>query len=1027
MFIAAVSCAFLGILVVALTANARRLSGASVFYYAIIAGLALLFADAGLDLVEGFSLAVAGGAVQRVDALMDAVGASVLGQAIAGIGLIGWLLRIARTQLALADSEARYRAISEMSWGYAYAYHIDASGRLSGYWATEEAHERLTGYKFAEIQGGFRLYHPDDAERARRDVASTIAGRPTHGVYRIVAKDGRVRWHAIRRHVERDLASGRVARLFGAVQDITDQKLAEEALRDSERRYRTVTEMLWGYAFAFTVDEQGKPRTEWVTNDAFERVTGLAWDSHGATFGIYHPLDRERGRADFAETVAGRPKHGEYRIVASDGQTRWLAVRRHIELDPQGMRVVRVYGAAEDITDRKLAEQALKDSEQRFRDFAEIASDWFWEQDSALRFVDVGEANASVSGMSAAAHLGRTRRETAPLDVSAAEWAAHEADLAARRPFKDFRFTRIDPAGRRRTIMVSGKPVFDDAGTFQGYRGIGRDVTAFVELQQRIGEADARLVHAIESLDESFVLTDPQDRVLVCNRYARRLNPVLAEPGARGMHYADLLRRSVALGFQPEAMRDPEAWVAERLAQRRAGRDPVEVQAPDGTWLLVRDERLPDGCTATVALDITDRVKARQALQRANEELEAQVRQRTLTLEAEIADRKAAQGALAKSEARLRDIVQASSDWFWELDADLRVVSFSDPFLDVMGLRAEDVVGRHYSAWAPRANARKSAQEQWSALAAALESRKPFRNIEYQLRSARGDTVISILGGVPIVEDGAFSGIRGSGTNITALRQAQDALVQSEKMASIATMVAGLSHEINTPLGVAVTAASHLSDRARRFQEEYSAGPLRRSALDRWLEDCASGLRIVESNLKRSAQLIRSLKEMSVDQASDQSRTINPKAYLEEIVGNLSPQFRRTPHRVEIEGPDDLEMVTFPGALSQIVANLLLNSLVHAFDDDRPGRVVLSVRALGDTVEITCADDGKGAPDEVMQRMFEPFFTTRRGQGGSGLGLSIVYHLVTQKLGGQIKAQGSLGHGLAFVITLPRAAARRAA
>ncbi|MBL8670682.1 MAG: PAS domain S-box protein, partial [Alphaproteobacteria bacterium] len=508
---------------------------------------------------------------------------------------------------ALRRSETRYRKISEMIWGYSFANAVGADGAMTCEWMTEGAFRRTTGYRWEEIGVGFDLYHPDDRERARRDVARTVAGEPAHGEYRITTKSGAIRWLSIRRSVDTDPATGRVTMLYGAAEDVSDRKASEDALRLSEARYRKISEMIWGYSYAYAVGADGSLSCEWMTEAAFRRLTGYRWEEIGVGFSLYHPDDQESARRDVARTIAGEATHGEYRIKCKDGSFRWLSVRRSIDIDPATGRVAMLYGAAEDITERKESQEALRRSEARFRGFAESASDWYWEQDADLRISYISASNEALSGMRPEEHYGKTRREVWPLDVSEEQMAAHEADLAARRPFRDFRFARVGRDGKKRFLVLSGQPVFDPEGRFAGYRGIGRDITALVELERRAQEADARFIQAVEALDDGIVLTDPEDRIVYGNRNWRRLNAESAEHVQPGRPFIDHLRQRIAHGLIPEAAGDPEGWLRQRIANRRnpAGTQNIRLRS-NGTWLLVKDQRLPDGSTITVLVDITE-------------------------------------------------------------------------------------------------------------------------------------------------------------------------------------------------------------------------------------------------------------------------------------------------------------------------------------------------------------------------------------------------------------------------------------
>jgi PAS domain S-box-containing protein len=251
------------------------------------------------------------------------------------------------------------------------------------------------------------------------------------------------------------------------------------------------------------------------------------------------------------------------------------------------------------------------------------------------------------------------------------------------------------------------------------------------------------------------------------------------------------------------------------------------------------------------------------------------------------------------------------------------------------------------------------------------------------------------------------------------LEAAQDQLVQSEKMASLGALVAGVAHEINTPVGLAVTAVTHLLEQTGNLAKAYKEGGMSRSALEAFLATSEEAARMILANANRAAELIRSFKKVAVDRASEERRTFGLKQYLGEVLLSLHPRLKRTRIGVEIRCPGDLTVTSFPGAFSQIVTNLVTNSLNHAYEEGQEGLIVLTGSVQDGELHLAYSDDGKGMPPEVRAKVFEPFFTTSRAKGGTGLGLHIVYNLVTQTLGGSIRCQSESGLGTSFRMVIP--------
>jgi PAS domain S-box-containing protein len=251
------------------------------------------------------------------------------------------------------------------------------------------------------------------------------------------------------------------------------------------------------------------------------------------------------------------------------------------------------------------------------------------------------------------------------------------------------------------------------------------------------------------------------------------------------------------------------------------------------------------------------------------------------------------------------------------------------------------------------------------------------------------------------------------------LQEAQARLLNNEKMAALGNLVAGVAHEINTPLGVGLTAASHLRQQTEKYSSLYAEGRLTRSDFEAYLHMGGETSEMILGNLNRAAGLVQSFKQVSVDQSSEERRTFNLLAYLHEILTSLRPELRRKQHQVMLCCPEDLELDGYPGAVSQVITNLIMNSVIHGFENREQGTIRITADVSGGKVRIFYNDDGCGMSNDQVRRIYDPFFTTKRGRGGSGLGMNIVFNLVTQLLGGNIECQSAPGQGTSFVIEIP--------
>ncbi|WP_166838290.1 two-component regulator propeller domain-containing protein [Rheinheimera pleomorphica] len=253
----------------------------------------------------------------------------------------------------------------------------------------------------------------------------------------------------------------------------------------------------------------------------------------------------------------------------------------------------------------------------------------------------------------------------------------------------------------------------------------------------------------------------------------------------------------------------------------------------------------------------------------------------------------------------------------------------------------------------------------------------------------------------------------------TRLQATQKQLVTQEKMASLGSLVAGVAHEINTPLGICVTAASHLQTELSLLQSSYQQGGMQKSVFERFLLQFNDGLRILHSNIRRAADLVQSFKQISVDQSNDSVRDIELVSYIGDVLLSLQPQLKKYGCNVTLKAPEQLNMHTDPGAIAQILTNLIMNSLLHGITDVAEPQIHLQLHVEHTELHWHYSDNGSGLDAANLQRLFDPFFTTKRHQGGTGLGTHIVYNLVTVRLKGQIDVSSPPGAGLQYSIRLP--------
>lgn len=507
-----------------------------------------------------------------------------------------------------------------------------------------------------------------------------------------------------------------------------------------------------------------------------------------------------------------------------------------------------------------------------------------------------------------------------------------------------------------------------------------KEISSRKRAELEVAQAATRLREIIDAIPVGVVVYDPpEERLSVRNRAMDQLYPAAPGDQPLGQTRRARLQRAMAADSAGQNLSDDalegriDAWL--RAVDRSEGAlHQPNVDGRRSIW--IKSVRLDDGTIIVTNIDVTD---------------------------------------LRRAEQRLRDAIDNNDSAIQLYDSDLRLILWNEAVARILPF-----LSPHLAPGLPYAEAMGIA-----AAAGILPADSPYFTDLGKTGVWQGETrdgrfilarhIRTAEGGLLVVH-----------TDLTRLHVAQQSLTQVEQMAALGGLVAGLSHEINTPIGISLTAVSALTGRVRDLQHSYRAGSMTRGMLESLLGEVIEAGDVVQRNLERAADLVASFKRISVDQAADARQQVDLGRYLQDIVATLRPTLRQTPHRLAVSCPAGIVIDTYPGALSQIVTNLVLNSLTHGLPDGSPGTMTLAAASIDDEIALTYSDDGVGVSRETLKRIFEPFFTTRRGQGGSGLGLSIIYNIVTQQLGGSIKATSEEGGGLAFQIRIPTAPPDRA-
>nr|MEE4267898.1 ATP-binding protein [Candidatus Krumholzibacteria bacterium] len=380
--------------------------------------------------------------------------------------------------------------------------------------------------------------------------------------------------------------------------------------------------------------------------------------------------------------------------------------------------------------------------------------------------------------------------------------------------------------------------------------------------------------------------------------------------------------------------------------------------------------------------------------------------------------------ALRLSEERFRRIIESLQEGyiFYSRTTDGQFTYVSPSYRKILGLSDLGDFSSRFAAWLQRGDNRPARE---AAEKINLGYRQDPEDFHIQCRDGKLRTME--IQETPVFrKNGAISSVEGLLRDVTQdrhnqalMEQTQQQLIQSEKQAALGSMVAGLSHEINTPLGIGVTAASHLVEEIKQCLQAYSARQLTQGQFENYLSEAGESAQLIQANLNRATDLLQNFKQVATDQTAAKERSFKLDEYLGDVVQSLKPRFKNTGFRIVCRCPEDLVLHCDPGALYQVLSNLVMNSLTHGFEGLLVGEISIRAHRRGPFLELDYRDNGNGMKPHELRRLYEPFFTTKRGRGGTGLGMHIVYNNVTKTLGGNIKSTSKPGRGTRITITLP--------
>lgn len=407
----------------------------------------------------------------------------------------------------------------------------------------------------------------------------------------------------------------------------------------------------------------------------------------------------------------------------------------------------------------------------------------------------------------------------------------------------------------------------------------------------------------------------------------------------------------------------------------------------------------------------------------------------------DITAQKSSEAALAESRQRLQEVIDTVPAVINVKNAELRYVLMNRYMARIFNIEPADALGCTTTEIMSRYGAAKTDTNDRRV----LDSRRELGFYEEEYLDSQGNarqwmakkvpifdddgnirfivTVALDIGDRKRVEQEMRTARDAAETALRELRETQNSLVEAEKLAALGRLVAGVAHEVNNPVGISLTVASSLQRQTRLFAEEVERGELRKSSLTNFLKMTGEAATQLMDNLNRAAELIQSFKQVATDRNFSERREFDIRELTEQIITSLRPGLRRQSVHLTVDCEPGLVLNSYPGSYGQILTNLFLNAVIHAFPEGQPGQIDVKVRSSGsDGVEIMFVDNGRGMAPEVRRHAFDPFFTTRRNQGGTGLGLHIVYNLVTNRLGGRISLESAIGLGTRIQIVLPRVA-----
>lgn len=793
--------------------------------------------------------------------------------------------------------------------------------------------------------------------------------------------------------------------LQAIVRDVTARDRAEAQTRALETKFQRV--------FAASVDYMivARLRDGMIVeaNDGFGELTGYPpSETIGKTVLALGIWEDAKQRLEFVRQLEAHGKVQEYPMILRrrDGALREVSVSvATFDLGGEAHYV----SIARDVTDEKALQRALLASEARLKTIIDTTPTAVCiNRLSDGCYLSVNPAWEVLYGVTAEEAIGKTITECC-ITIQAPDALRQQTKrLLKQGHIENEQAEFITPLGHRVSIIYSSRIVELDGETVM--ISINSDIT-------RLKETEKRLKAIIESAPAMIVITRLADFTYI------EVNPEFER--LFGCSNQQVRGKTIEqAGF---AITDPVALREQTIRLLAAGRidnAQAEFVTPEGKHIsIIYSSRITELDGEPVMLSMSANITHIK-------EVEAGLRQ--------------AKTALQESKERFIALFQSSPialSVSVRQAPDYQVSELNAAWYRSFGYSADAVIGRRaaeFSFW--------DRPDEHAFVIDSIEANGEIREYEAWLRHQDGSLILCSISAQRMVV-GNHTLLLAAYVDITEkrrieqeirdlnatlesriqqrtqeLQQAQAEIMRSEKFAALGSLVAGVAHELNTPIGTSLTVATTLTDRTRAIREQLLSG-MRRSALEDYLADSLAGSEILSRNLQRAAELIQSFKSIAVDQASDQRRTFDLRQIIEETLNALRPSLKKKPYSVNTVIEDGLEINSYAGSLEQVVVNLINNAVLHGFEGRDSGTISIHARPLdAQHIRLQISDNGCGIPAANLARIFDPFFTTKLGKGGSGLGLHIVRNIIEDILGGRITASSEVGRGTIMTLDLPRQA-----